>query len=195
MRGKSGFLLILCLITGLPASSAGADGAGLSASSAGTDGWLLVDTAAMTVTLMRGTTPATVFGDIAIGQDGATRHKIRNDQRTPLGAYHVSEIRQQSRFHRFIALDYPSLDNAREALQAGIIDRQAFDRIRMAHEHGRLPPSDTPLGGEIGIHGVGDGDIRFHHDYNWTDGCIALTDEQIDRLIPDVTPGMAVIIR
>lgn len=159
------------------------------------DDWLLIDTTVYTLSLMRGETAVTVFEGIAIGQEGVSRRRVVGDQRTPLGAYRISEVRDSSRYHRFIALDYPSLNDAQEALNAGVIDAEAFQAIRHAHEQGRQPPSNTALGGEIGIHGVGKGDPRIHEDYDWTDGCIALTDEQIDDLVPHLATGMTVVIR
>ena len=60
---------------------------------------------------------------------------------------------------------------------------------------GKTPPQDTPLGGQIGIHGIGNGDQDIHHNYNWTNGCIALTNEQIDQLGKWIKPGVLVNIR
>lgn len=157
--------------------------------------WVLVDTTASTLSVMRGETAVAVFEGIAVGQEGVSRRRLLGDQRTPLGAYRISEVRDSSRYYRFIALDYPNLNDAQEALSAGVIDAEDFDTIRHAHEQGRQPPSNTALGGEIGIHGVGKGDPRIHEDYNWTDGCIALTDEQIDDLVPHLATGMTVVIR
>ena len=62
-------------------------------------------------------------------------------------------------------------------------------------EGGRPPPQDTALGGYIGIHGVGAGDPAVHEDFNWTEGCVALTDAQIDALLRHITVGTAVEIR
>ena len=54
------------------------------------------------------------------------------------------------------------------------------------------PP--TTLGGLIGIHGIGKGDPRVHRDFNWTFGCVALTNEQIDQLRPWVRLGTRVVL-
>lgn len=158
------------------------------------DRWILVDTSAHTLTVMEGENPIASFADISLGRNGITRQKTRGDSRTPLGAYQVSEVRDSSRYHRFIAIDYPRIEDARKALKSGLIDEATFETILRAHEHGRQPPGDTPMGGNIGIHGVGSGDARVHADYNWTDGCIALTDDQIDELTPLIRPGMTVVI-
>ena len=182
MRLAAAFAALLCL--GIGAPSAGR----------ASDDWLLVDTKNFTLTVMRGENPLTVFESIAIGQNGTSRTRVRNDGRTPLGTYRINAVRNSSQYHRFFAIDFPNFADAREAVAAGVIDQDTFLRIRGAHEHGRAPPQDTPLGGNLGIHGVGNGDARVHEDYNWTDGCIALTNEQIDALTPYIEPGMIVVI-
>ena len=68
-----------------------------------------------------------------------------------------------------------------------------YERVRTAWSNGRTPPQDTPLGGQIGIHGVGAGDPRIHSaGINWTSGCVALDNHQIDALRPMVKKGMRV---
>lgn len=158
------------------------------------DRWLLVDTSALTLAVMEGEKAVVTFSEISLGRDGITRQKILGDARTPLGAYQVSEVRDSSRYHRFIAIDYPRIEDAQKGLKSGLIDEAAFQTILRAHEQGLQPPASTPLGGNIGIHGVGSGDARIHADYNWTDGCIALTDDQIDELAPLIRRGMTVVI-
>ena len=66
----------------------------------------------------------TVFENIAIGSNGATRDKQVGDERTPLGEYRITEIRDSRRFYRFMALDYPSLEDAVRALDDGRIDER-----------------------------------------------------------------------
>jgi hypothetical protein len=94
-----------------------------------------------------------------------------------------------------MGLDYPNPDAARRALRQGDIDRDQWQRIRQAFHTGETPPQNTPLGGFIGIHGVGAGDLEIHGQYNWTNGCIAVTNEQIDELAEWVTIGTPVEIR
>jgi murein L,D-transpeptidase YafK len=182
MLPATALIPILCFGIGLPVQLPAAED------------WLLIDTRNYTLTVMRGEHPLTLFESIAIGQNGTSRSRLRNDGQTPLGRYRINAIRDSSQFYRFFAFDYPNFDDARDAMAAGIIDEDTFAAIRRAHEHGRAPPQDTPLGGNLGIHGVGNGDLRVHEDFNWTDGCIALTNEQIDALTPYVVPGMIVVI-
>jgi L,D-peptidoglycan transpeptidase YkuD (ErfK/YbiS/YcfS/YnhG family) len=51
------------------------------------------------------------------------------------------------------------------------------------------------LGGQIGIHGLGSGDIKVHEVFDWTHGCIALTNSQIDHLSQLVDTGTVVKIK
>jgi lipoprotein-anchoring transpeptidase ErfK/SrfK len=76
-----------------------------------------------------------------------------------------------------------------------VIDVQTFDDIDFAVRHGRLPPQNTPLGGNLGIHGIGSGDSQIHSAYNWTEGCVALTNTQMDKLLQFVSLGTKVVIQ
>lgn len=157
--------------------------------------WLLIDTEARTLQLWDGETVVRTWDNIAIGKGGASHSRSLGDQATPLGTFRISSIRKETRYHRFFALNYPALDDARRAFARGQISEADLDAIRRAHEQGLEPPSSTPMGGNIGIHGLGSGDPRIHEDFNWTDGCIALTNEQVDELAHWVRPRMTVIIR
>ena len=157
--------------------------------------WLRVDTQAATLTVMKGDKPLEVFSDIAIGRYGKTYFKKQGDHRTPLGRFTIGWIPRKSRYHRFLGLNYPDLERADRALVDGEITEAQWQAIRRASEAKQRPPQDTPLGGFIGIHGTGAGDPKIHGDYNWTSGCIALTNEQIDRLASLVRVGTPVEIR
>lgn len=158
--------------------------------------WLLVDTKADNLVIMRGQRPVQVFHQVALGSSGAGLKFRRGDNKTPLGVFRVGWINDHSRFKKFIGLDYPNLDYAEQALREHRIDRLTYERIRAAWISGRTPPQDTPLGGQIGIHGVGFGDPSIHSaGINWTSGCVALDNSQIDALRPWVKVGMRVEIR
>ncbi len=158
------------------------------------DTWILVDTERLTLSVMQGEQPVREFAAVSIGRNGTTASKIYLDHRTPLGSFKISAIRDSERYYRFIGIDYPDLEYARRALNEGVIDSAAYDAILTAHEQGREPPATTPLGGHIGIHGLGDGDRRIHEEFNWTEGCVALTNEEVDELLQWVRPRMRVVI-
>jgi murein L,D-transpeptidase YafK len=159
------------------------------------DIWILVDTGTSTLSVMEGDRVKVVFEDIAIGRYGKTYFKHRGDNKTPLGRFTISWRKTNTRYHRFLGLDYPDLDAASRALQDGRIGEEQWQAIRRAAAAGKTPPQDTPLGGYIGIHGLGAGDPEVHRQYNWTNGCVALTNEQIDRLVKWVKIGTPVEIR
>jgi murein L,D-transpeptidase YafK len=159
------------------------------------DIWILVDTRTSTLSVMEGDRVKVVFEDIAIGRYGKTYFKRRGDNKTPLGRFTITWTKPNTRYHRFLGLDYPDLDAASRALQDGRIEEEQWQAIRRAAAAGQTPPQDTPLGGYIGIHGLGAGDPEVHRQYNWTNGCVALTNEQIDRLVKWVKIGTPVEIR
>ncbi len=157
--------------------------------------WLLVDTAGATLSVMQGEKPIRVFDNISLGRDGISRHRRKGDNKTPLGVYRIGWIETHTRFHRFFGLNYPTIPQAYRAWTRSIIDERTYRRILEARRNRRLPPQDTALGGNIGIHGLGGGDPWIHAHLHWTNGCIALTNEQIDRLSPWIGAGTQVIIR
>jgi len=114
-----------------------------------------------------------------------TGHKTREgDGRTPEGKYYICTKNPESRFHRSLGISYPNGEDAARALEAGSITKEQYESIAAAIKAGAAPPWDTPLGGEIYLHGHG-------ASRDWTAGCIALDDaaiEEIYRLVPIATP-------
>ncbi|MGB5254552.1 MAG: L,D-transpeptidase [Sedimenticolaceae bacterium] len=161
-----------------------------------TDGrWLLIDTGKLTLQVMQAGQAELTLQNIAIGRFGTSADKRRADNTTPLGRYRITKIEADSAFHRFIGLDYPGIEQAEAAYREGAIGKPEYQAILRAHREGLAPPQNTALGGHIGIHGLGQGDPRWHETLNWTRGCIALTNDQIDTLMSWVRAGMIVEIR
>lgn len=156
--------------------------------------WLFIDTVGGTLEVVQDNQVKHVFHNIAIGRNGSDFDRLRGDGRTPLGAYRIAWINRDSRFRVFFGLDYPSNQNAEEAFRRKLIDFDTWFAIRRAHYRGELPPQDTALGGNIGIHGLGSASRFIHEHSNWTLGCIALTNEQIDQLARWVGLGTRVVI-
>ncbi len=101
------------------------------------------------------------------------------DDKTPEGSYRILEVRKTSRFQVFMLLDYPN----------------AFDRTR------------SRTGSAIGVHGqassksfLGRAWIRVAHVTGasrlWgpTDGCIAVTNEDVSALAEIVKPGTPIVV-
>jgi len=159
------------------------------------DVWLLVDTQPRVLKVMQGEAELEVFPRVAIGRFGAGVEKARGDKKTPLGEYRIGWVNENSKFHRFLGLTYPNIDNAKRAFQEGMIGEETVRTIMRAEMEESIPPQDTPLGGQIGIHGLGAADRGIHDAFDWTSGCIALTNEEIDRLSKWIRKGTLVVIR
>lgn len=156
--------------------------------------WLQVDTEAQELRVLRGLEVLRVYRDIAIGRSGTTNDKRRLDGKTPLGEYRISLVKNNSKFHRFFGFDYPHLSHAERALQRGELSVEDYLRVRNAVRAGRVPPQNTPLGGHLGIHGIGAGEPEVHSDFNWTNGCIALTNEEVEELAQWLRVGTRVVV-
>ncbi len=157
--------------------------------------WLKVDTDAMTLEVMRGDVAVATFENIAIGSNGVTRDKRLGDERTPLGNYQVTAIRDSQRFTTFIAINYPTPGQVHRACSQGDVSAADCERLKRADANGRPAPQDTALGGHLGIHGTGAGSLEIHGSVNWTDGCIALNNEQLAELLQWIAPGTRVSVR
>jgi murein L,D-transpeptidase YafK len=136
---------------------------------------------------------ATVEMTVAFGRaDGPKR--AAGDARTPEGYYRISGPARSSRFHRFVPIDYPSLADAATARAEGRLSEPEYWRIASAHGMNQPPPADTALGGRLGFHGEGErwrGDSPY---LDWTYGCIALSDADVDFLAAHSAVGTPVLI-
>jgi murein L,D-transpeptidase YafK len=156
---------------------------------------VIIDTRTDTLQVLRGDKVLRLYENIAIGRYGKTYFKVRGDNKTPLGKFKIGWKNKNTRYHRFLGLTYPDLPAADRALVDGRIDEAQWQGIRRASEAGEVPSQSTPLGGQIGIHGIGTGDREIHREFNWTNGCVALTNEEIDELLQWVRVGTPVEIR
>jgi murein L,D-transpeptidase YafK len=131
----------------------------------------------------------TLLKEYAVGLGAAPQgdKERQGDSRTPTGTFYVCTRLEKSRFHRFLGLSYPSPDHAARGLRAGRISRAQHAAILRAETRRVKPPWDTPLGGAIGIHGGGSG-------FDWTLGCIAVENDEIEELFAVLLPGAPVRI-
>jgi len=138
---------------------------------------------------------AVVEMTVALGREAGGAKRDAGDSRTPEGDYQISGPPRTSRFHRFIPIDYPSVADAEAAHAEARLSEAAYQRIVAAHARGEPPPGDTALGGELGFHGEGE---RWRGDslhLDWTYGCVALADADIDFLAERSEVGTPVVIR
>lgn len=112
---------------------------------------------------------------VALG-DAPTDHKqMEGDCRTPEGHYFICSRNPESKYYKSLGISYPNSSDAHVAFQLGRIKKQDLKAIVHAEARRKRPPWDTPLGGFIMIHGGGIA-------YDWTKGCIALRNEDMDTL-------------
>jgi murein L,D-transpeptidase YafK len=159
------------------------------------DIWLLIDTTRQQLEIKRGNKTLKVMSNVAIGRNGAGFKQRRGDDITPQGSYTISWINEKSPFYRFYGFNYPSVENANEALLSGLLSKKDHTMIIEAHKNKQIPPQNTRIGGQIGIHGLGTANEFIHQYMNWTHGCIALTNEQIDELDRWIGKGTRVKIK
>ena len=134
---------------------------------------------------------AQVEFSVALGRERGAKLRA-GDERTPEGLYRVSGPPRPSRFHLFIPIDYPSTADAQRARDRGELSLGQYQEILRAIGAGSSPPHDTPLGGGLGFHGEGErwkGDSPY---IDWTNGCIALADADIDFLVERIELGTSV---
>lgn len=129
--------------------------------------------------------------DVALGKEKHGGKLYRGDGRTPEGRYYVCEKKAQSRFRRFLGISYPNLKDADRAYEEQRISAQQWADILFSNLEQASPPWSTPLGGFVGIHGYGGRPEVF---IDWTEGCIAVGDADIDYLYDRIPIGTPVII-
>jgi murein L,D-transpeptidase YafK len=128
---------------------------------------------------------------IALGKQPNGGKLHRGDGRTPEGRYYVCEKKTNSRFRKFLGLSYPNVDDAERGLNDKLITADEWADIFFANLRLSRPPWDTLLGGQVGIHGYGG---RAELPIDWTEGCIAVSNDDIDYLYDNVPLGTAVVI-
>lgn len=110
-----------------------------------------------------------------LGANGLRPKNHAGDRATPEGRYSVVETRQNgaTKFYKALLLDYPNAED------------QA--RFRAAKKRGAIP-ARVGIGSLIEVHGKG-GDGR-----DWTDGCVALSNDDMDKVFKKSRAGMPVTI-
>jgi tetratricopeptide (TPR) repeat protein len=107
---------------------------------------------------------------IALGGNPNGPKVRQGDNKTPEGIYVIDSRNKNSRYHRSLHISYPNEKDKKMAKELGV-----------------------PPGGDIMIHGIKNGFSwvgDLHTGVDWTKGCIAVTDEEIeeiDRLAPNGT--------
>jgi lipoprotein-anchoring transpeptidase ErfK/SrfK len=147
---------------------------------------VVVEKAARRLTLYAGGERVRVF-NVALGFEPVGDKARQGDGRTPEGDFYVCMKNERSKFYLSLGLSYPNAEDAERGLRDGLITRAQHRQITSAIARGAKPPWDTPLGGEIFIHGGGTAS-------DWTWGCVALDNEHIKELFDALPLGTPVRI-
>jgi len=100
--------------------------------------------------------------DIALGKDPVGHKQFEGDNKTPEGSYIINARNPNSAYHKNLGVSYPNESDKETAAKLG-----------------------KPAGGDIKIHGLknGRGYIgKCHRLKDWTAGCIAVTNDEVDEL-------------
>jgi len=132
-----------------------------------------VDKTARTLSLLRGSNIIKTY-QISLGSAPAGHKAREGDGRTPEGRYSIDSRNSRSRFHLALHISYPNADDRRSAQQRGV-----------------LP------GGDIMVHGLPNGLSwldKLHLKRDWTDGCVAVTNQEMDEIWTYVATDTAIEI-
>lgn len=132
-----------------------------------------------------------VFG---VNPNGDKEHL--GDNKTPVGRFYVTDKETLNGDpvlgNKWIGLSYPDVQHAETGLRKGLISSDQYWAIANANSEHRMPPQNTALGGWIGIHGAHEDLTR--EGVNWTEGCIALLDSDLQELFSLLRVGTPVLI-
>jgi len=112
---------------------------------------------------------------VALGADPDKDKVSAGDRRTPEGLFYIDNRNPYSQYHLSLEISYPDASHRARAESMGV----------------------SP-GGNIMIHGLPNGKGftgAFHRTVDWTNGCIALTDEEMDEIWSVVPIGTPVLIK
>lgn len=132
---------------------------------------------------------------------GKNSNKIKTsvtDFVTPSGEFQICKIDTNTQYHKFLQINYPNIRDAAEALKDGYIKKEEHDLIVNKIKENECPPENTALGANIGIQGTGKYNFIFKNlpfIFNWTNGSIAVSNENIDELYHVVKIGTPVRIK
>jgi len=131
------------------------------------------------------------------GNNNSPVKTSKDDKATPIGEYRICGKDSSEKFYKFLRLNYPNQYDAAEGLKRGYLTKDEYDAIIITHKFKECTPKETKLGSEIGIHGIGTYDYIFKNlpfSFNWTNGSIAISNENIAELYEVLKNGTQVTI-
>ena len=113
------------------------------------------------------------------GPNHLQQKQQEGDRRTPEGTFTILNVKKHDKWDTFMLLDYPNEESYAN-----------FERCKINKEI----PSNARIGGLVGIHGIWKGgDQLIDMKHNWTDGCVALKNKDVEELSKMVKPGVTKI--
>ena len=134
----------------------------------------------------------------SFGRNLTVKKKRADDGATPVGEYKICSIENDPTYYKFLKLNYPNLEDDVDALRGGVITQREFNELKFQFYYEDCIDPNTVLGGNVGIHGLGRLNVFFENlpfVYNWTDGSIAISNENLDELLTVVRKGTKVVIK
>lgn len=134
----------------------------------------------------------------SFGRNLRTKKSYLYDGATPVGTYKICSIDSSHSYHKYLRLNYPNLDDAVEALRKGIISQREFNNLKFDFYYNECIETESVLGNNVGIHGLGRLNYIFKNlpfVYNWTDGSVAISNENIEELLTVIKRGTSVVIK
>ena len=110
--------------------------------------------------------------DIDLGFAPAGPKQFEGDGKTPEGTYLIDKRNPNSKFHLSVGISYPNAED-----------------IAFARSQGKSP------GGDIFIHGEPNNNRKLATRKNWTAGCIAVKNREIEQIYAMVRDGTVITIR
>lgn len=111
--------------------------------------------------------------DIGLGNEPIGHKMFEGDGRTPEGMYFLDRFNPNSRYHLSVGISYP---NTQDATRAALMGMSA--------------------GSDIFIHGRGpEGNALVRQKVDWTAGCIAVSDKEIEDIYSMLRPGVPIVIQ
>ena len=135
---------------------------------------ILVEKSERKLSILRGGKVLKTY-HVALGRNPIGAKEQEGDNKTPEGIYTIDYRNPKSEYHLALHISYPSAEDITRAAQRGV--NAGFD---------------------IMIHGLPNGQDRIgaaHRQKDWTAGCIAVTDEEIDELYRVTPDGTTIEIR
>ena len=125
---------------------------------------------------------------IGLGLNPVPDKQREGDRATPEGEFYIFTKNPRSAFHLSLGISYPNIEDADRGIKSGLINEAQRAAIVRAIKRKQGPPQNTALGGLIYIHGNG-------AKSDWTWGCVALENEDIEELYQAIPLGTPVTIK